>query len=83
MNKYTPLAKYLSKLDTNSVTLTPAEVERIIGDKLPESAFIYESAWWANDRTHKHAVDGWLDAGWETSDVAVRARTVQFTRVAR
>lgn len=44
--------------------LTVPEIEEILEFTLPESAFKYTSAWWANDPTHTQA-GSWLEAGWK------------------
>jgi hypothetical protein len=59
-------------------TLAFAEIERIIGRRLPASAARHR-AWWANDRTHSHAL-GWLEAGFRVSAVDLTARLVSFRR---
>ena len=65
--KYAPLTEYLLKTTAttaNEITLTISEIERIIGDKLPKSAYKH-TPWWANnDDTHSHKF-GWTDAGFE------------------
>jgi hypothetical protein len=63
---------------TSSVTLTFRQVETIIADALPPSARKHR-AWWANDPKHSHAV--WLEAAWETCDVAMSREHVTFMRV--
>ena len=47
--KYAPLQTYLKKLPASKqcVTLSFVEIEKIIGAKLPKSAFTYRE-WWAN-----------------------------------
>ena len=46
MSKYDLLGKYLSVCGKEELTLNMKEIEIIIGDKLPYSAYNY-SAWWA------------------------------------
>jgi hypothetical protein len=56
-----------------------AAIEKILGFRLPRSAYEYE-AWWSNNDTgHSHA-RAWLSAGWRTEDVDLAGRTVTFTR---
>ncbi|MGP0583690.1 DUF7662 domain-containing protein [Paenibacillus timonensis] len=63
MNKYDPLEEFLKKKAT--IYLTFAEIEAIIGDKLPETAPT-DRTWWGNtmhpSRTQAQA---WLNAGWK------------------
>ena len=70
MSKYDPLYTYLSQRKENSVTLLFDDMEKIIGDKLPVSAYKY-AAWWNNhsEKTHPHS-KSWLDAGYETVDIS-------------
>ncbi|WP_339309738.1 hypothetical protein NZ043_27320 [Paenibacillus sp. FSL k6-2145] len=67
MNKYDPLNEYLCSKVT--LTLTYADIEYIIGSKLPESAF-KDRTWWGNTtnatRVQAHS---WLKAGWKVEKV--------------
>lgn len=80
MSIYTPIRDYLSKLDVNVVELSFAEIEKIIRRKLPDSASKY-NLWWANDRSHTQAENGWLAAGWEAHGTNLNLKTVRFSRV--
>ena len=53
--KYTPLEQYLRDLPETQkeVTLTFQQVERIINDKLPVSAYEYQ-AWWLEKSQGSH-----------------------------
>ena len=65
--KYAPLTEYLSKISSNELTLTLSEIEKIIGDKLPPSAYKH-TVWWSNnDETHPHRL-GWINAGFEVAN---------------
>jgi hypothetical protein len=76
MGKYYPLERHLSKLSTKSTMMTFNQVERVLGDVLPEAASKYRQ-WWANDRTHVHA-RAWLSAGWEVQAVDWSRSIVTF-----
>jgi hypothetical protein len=79
MSKYEPLPQFLAAGRTSTKRLTFAEIERILGFKLPKSAYEHE-AWWANNATgHSHA-RVWLDAGWRTENVDLATRKVTFQR---
>jgi hypothetical protein len=54
-------------------------VESVIGSTLPKSADEYQ-AWWANDASHSQA-KAWLEAGWQTENLNLAGRTVEFVRV--
>lgn len=65
-SKYYPLQEYLERLSYNIINLTFEEIEKIIGNKLPDSAYKH-TGWWANGG-HSHA-STWLNAGWKVDKV--------------
>lgn len=68
MGKYDLLAKYLSVCNKEEITLNMKEIEFIIGNNLPSSAYKY-SAWWANEvKSHSHA-KSWIFEGYKTIEV--------------
>ncbi len=79
--KYAPLMGYLKfrAAFTDSVKLSFAQIDGIIGDNLPMEAYRSEK-WWANspDSVHTRA---WLEAGWETSEVNLKEGYVIFRKV--
>lgn len=79
MGKYDPLRAFLEDHGQPLVKLSFAEIERILGTSLPESARKYP-AWWENERdvTHGHA-ESWLLAGYETRRLDSNAGTVEFS----
>lgn len=77
MPKYANLEKFLLGLPGRSWTADFSEIEEILGFTLPASARKHP-AWWSNDRQgHSHA-GSWLDAGWRTSAIDLKARSVTF-----
>jgi len=79
MSKYEPLPQFLASAGGTSHRMTFAEIERILGFKLPKSAYQHE-AWWSNNDTgHSHA-RAWLKLGWRTEAVDLRERKVTFQR---
>jgi hypothetical protein len=80
MGKYDPLTAYLKQSTTSEVPMRFEEVARIIGAKLPLSAYIHRP-WWANETTgHVHA-KSWLDAGYETAQVDMDNKKLVFKRL--
>ncbi|WP_431810637.1 DUF7662 domain-containing protein [Lysinibacillus capsici] len=62
--RYVPLEQYLMTMSMNEIKLTFSEIESILKDKLPASAYKYP-AWWGNTvQSQKHAVT-WLNAGYK------------------
>jgi hypothetical protein len=59
--------------------MTFIEIERLIGAKLPNSQRY--PAWWSNNPFNNVMTQVWLDAGFKTEEVDVKARKVVFRRV--
>ena len=79
MSKYEPLPQFLTSRHADSVRLGFGEIEKVLGFKLPKSAYEYE-AWWSNNGVgHSHA-QAWLTAGWQTENVDLARRQVTFKR---
>ena len=80
MGKYDPLAEFLRKQPTNQVRMTFAEIERIVGVKLPPSAH-HQRAWWSNNASNNVMTKVWLAAGFRSEQVDLEARKLTFRRV--
>lgn len=79
MSKYRPLASFLKTQGTQAVPLTFREMEKILGFKLPPSAYRHRP-WWANEAAgHVHA-KAWLEAGYETAQVDMDGKKLVFRR---
>ncbi len=79
MSKYEALGRFLQGLSAASVHLSFEEVEKILGFKLPPSAYVH-SEWWSNNPVgHSHA-RSWVEAGWRTNKVDRKSRTLVFHR---
>lgn len=77
---YDPLREYLSNKAFDHIPLTFAEIEQVIGRKLPASAYRHRP-WWANEaQGHSHA-KAWLEAGYETQQVDMAAKKLVFRRI--
>ena len=79
MSKYEPLTTYLQKLEQTSVHMTFEEIEQVIGQKLPPSAFRHR-AWWSNNSTNNVMTNAWLAAGYSTVDVDMTSRKLMFRK---
>lgn len=82
MGKYDGLKNHLKfrASFTNTVRLSFAQIDGIIGDNLPISAYRNES-WWSNSPSSAHA-KAWLDAGWKVQEVNLKSGYVVFQKVA-
>lgn len=77
MSKYEPLPQFLDSAGGNAHRMSFKEIERVLGFKLPKSAYEHE-AWWSNNATgHSHA-RAWLKFGWRTGAVDLKGRKVTF-----
>lgn len=80
MSKYEPLLQFLASVGGRAHRMSFSEIERILGFKLPKSAYQHE-AWWSNNATgHSHA-QAWLKFGWRTGAVDLAGRKVTFELV--
>jgi hypothetical protein len=74
-SKYDPLRDFLSERGAGPVTLTFAQIDRLVGT-LPRSARLYR-LWWRNDDPSHHHCRSWNDAGY-TAHPDFSAQTVAF-----
>jgi hypothetical protein len=77
-SKYMRLSVFLAKKSRykDEVALSFAEVEEIIGDKLPKSAY-EDKRWWSNVRGRSPS-ESWMTVGWIVKDVDLEKRKVTF-----
>jgi hypothetical protein len=59
--------------------MTFAEVERVIGHKLPRSSRY--PAWWSNNPSNNVMTKIWLEAGFKSEQVDIEGRKLVFRRV--
>jgi|HubBroStandDraft_5_1064220.scaffolds.fasta_scaffold05846_1 CBS domain-containing protein len=80
LGTYAPLARHLRNVSppTAGVGLTFDEIEKILKNELPRSAFQYR-AWWSNDPTKPQSA-AWLEEGWRTNAVRMAERRLAFVR---
>lgn len=77
MNKYHPLEQFLLASERSLICMTFLEVEQLLGDTLPMSAYSY-AAWWGNS-WHTQA-RSWLDAGYKAEQIHLENQMVCFRR---
>ena len=80
MSKYEPLGTYLREQGTELVRMTFAQIERVVGTKLPKSR--QHPAWWSNSTSNNVMTQVWLDAGYRTEQIDVAHERLVFRRVA-
>jgi hypothetical protein len=80
MSKYDPLKRHLIAAGSNEAPMSFAEIETVLGFRLPMSARAY-APWWANETRGGHVqAAAWLKAGWRTTQVDVTGGRVVFVR---
>jgi len=85
MGKYDRLKDFLINQRSAEVALTFARIEKILEMSLPNSATEHRE-WWANpaSETHGHVhAKAWRDAGYEASQVDMKAKKLVFKRIAK
>ncbi|HEX3179777.1 MAG TPA: hypothetical protein VHR44_00725 [Beijerinckiaceae bacterium] len=78
MSKYAPLGDFLRRQKTTFVPMTFAEIEKVVGTRLPNSQRY--PAWWSNNPFNNVMTQVWLDAGFVTEQVDVASRKLVFRR---
>ena len=79
--KYAPLYRHLLAKSGPDWRTSFAEVEAVLGFRLPDSARLHRP-WWANSAKgngHSHAL-AWQAAGWKTGRIDLDAETLVFAR---
>ena len=77
-SKYYPLFEHLQGYEQETVTLTFAEIEALMGCSLPESARRKKN-WWSNrDSPSALQAIAWINAGYHVEFVDLTQQTVTF-----
>lgn len=79
MSIYAKLRDILEEQAEEAWKVSFSELERLIGAKLPPSAFKYPG-WWSNNPSNNAMTKIWLEAGWRTEQVDVPGQTLVFRR---
>ena len=77
-DKYIALTAYLEKSGKDVVKMSFKEIESVLGERLPESAYKYP-ALWSNSESHSIAF-GWMDAGFMSQNLSIANQTVEFVK---
>lgn len=78
-SKYYPLYLHLSQSEQDELTLTVAEIEALLADPLPKSAWT-QRAWWSNRHSASAQAAAWLDAGYRLVNLDLAGGNVTFRR---
>ena len=81
--KYTPLENYLRDLPERQreIRLGFEQIERILNDKLPSSAY-EDHRWWISEKEGNHLkARSWANAGWKVESLDVAGQWVKIIRI--
>lgn len=79
MSKYEPLQLFLERQTATEIPLRFAEIETIIGAKLPPAAHRHR-AWWSNNPSNNVMTRSWLTAGYVSERGDIAAERIVFRR---
>lgn len=81
-SKYAPLGEFLQGIPgkQDRIRLSFENIEEIIGDELPPSAYQHRT-WWANDTVGHVQSKHWLSAGWKVGYRNMTSHEVTFSRI--
>ncbi len=79
MGKYEPLTKFLRAQSKDYVEMTFDEIEKVIGAALPPSVR-YHRAFWSNNADNNVMTKAWLEAGFRSARVDMKAGKLTFRR---
>jgi hypothetical protein len=81
--KYTPLENYLRGLleSQREVNLGFEQIEKILNDKLPSSAY-EDQRWWMREKEGNHVkTRAWANAGWKVESVDFDRKQARLVRI--
>lgn len=78
-SKYNPLYTHLRQQGREEVTLTFAQIEALIGERLPPSARA-QRAWWSNRKQGAVQAQAWMKAGYHVEELDLDAERVTFRK---
>lgn len=76
--KYIPLAAFFAEASQKEITLTYTEVENIVGQQLPNAAYL-NSSWWKKTKPPATHFLSWLDSEYTVKEIDL-GRAVTFTK---
>lgn len=80
LSKYAPLRAHLEDARHDSLPMTFAEIECVLGFRLPPSSRKHR-AWWSNNPSNSVITYSWLDAGFKTEAVDLEQERLVFRRI--
>jgi hypothetical protein len=78
-SKYQPLTRHLAAQRSEAVRMKFADIERVLGAKLPPSARAHR-AFWSNNAANNVMTQAWLAAGFRSAEVDLEGEKLTFRR---
>ncbi len=79
MSKYAPFGDFLDRQKNDQVQLSFDQVEKVLGFRLPQSAYS-QRAWWSNNSDNNVMTKVWRRAHFLTKSVDMEKRVIVFAR---
>jgi hypothetical protein len=77
MSKYDPLTTFLQARNGREVRMSFAEIEALLGQKLPAKSKAHR-AWWSNNPSNSVMTKAWLAAGYKSAHVDIAGEKLSF-----
>lgn len=77
-SKYYPLYHYLRERNEQSITLSFATIEQLLGVPLPKSA--NKRGWWSNRMRGATQAEAWLQAHYDVTEIDLEQKNITFSR---
>ena len=77
--KYIPLATFFAEAAQNEVTLTYTAIENIVGQQLPNAAYL-NSSWWKKTKPPASHFLAWIDSDYTVKEIEL-GRSVTFVKI--
>lgn len=81
-DKYWPLFQHLRQSSQDTITLSLAEIEALLGGPLPKSAR-QSRGWWSNRSSGAVQATAWMGAGYHVKGVDLAEGTITFQKPVR
>ena len=76
--KYIPLAAFFESASAEELTLTYNEIENILGQQLPNAAYL-NASWWRKKKAPFSHFEAWLSSGYYVQKVRIGSN-ITFSR---
>jgi len=80
VSKYEPLSQFLTASGQAEVPMSFSDIERVIAAPLPPAAFRHR-AWWSNNPSNSAMTRAWVEAGYKSAQVDMKAHRLVFLRL--